>query len=158
VDYSYATPPAPVGEDFSGRASSSRPRRPASQLFARLVLPKDKPDGINPLTVLVEGDRHAFPGHWQRLEMSRAVAAVKRQRQLLRVRYGRDVSIEGAYFEPARVAHHRRRPGANLDRRPGDRPGARGAGGRRAATAGRPGRAGGACRRRGGAAAAEWSS
>jgi hypothetical protein len=100
ADYSYTIPPAPAGEEFSARVFV-KAEGANVQLLARLVLPRERdPQRLDrPLTTLIEGDHYVFAGRWQPLEMSRAWSAVKQQRQLLRAGLGRDISLEGAYFD-----------------------------------------------------------
>ncbi|MCS6976916.1 MAG: hypothetical protein NZM31_07920 [Gemmatales bacterium] len=75
--------------------------RPGIQLFARLVMPKERdPKNLDaPMTLLLRGDVYQKQGRWQRLELLAPQKVAQQQLQLLRAELGRDVNADGAYVD-----------------------------------------------------------
>lgn len=100
IHFVYPTPRAPVTAELKAglwlRAKSS-----GVQLLARVVLPHvqnpQRPEAAR--TVLIEGARYLHANNWQRLELGDAVAALRRQIQLLRLELGKEIDISDAYVD-----------------------------------------------------------
>lgn len=101
LHYVYATPHAPITDETAGSAWI-RTNRPGVQLWARVVLPKER-DSANlaaPLTVLVPGEKSTLSGgRWQRLEIRKLNRLLDDERQRLRARLNKDVDISDAYVD-----------------------------------------------------------
>lgn len=101
VHYTYATSPAPVVDDMTCRAWV-RASRPGVQLFARVVLPRERDAArpTEPMTVLLRGEAYkTSEGFWQPLELRRPAKQLKDEQQVLRTKLQRDVNIDGAFID-----------------------------------------------------------
>ena len=101
VNYIYATPRSPVSDETAGSVWV-RTNRPGVQLWARVVLPKerDPADLSAPLTMLVPGEKSTLTGgRWQRLEVRKLPKLVDDERQRLRTRLNKDIDIADAYVD-----------------------------------------------------------
>jgi hypothetical protein len=101
IYYFYATPHAPIGDETAGNIWV-RANRPGVQLFARIVLPKERDPGnpTTPLTVLAPGEKLSLSGgRWQRLEVRKLPKLLDDERQRLRTRLNKDIDITDAYID-----------------------------------------------------------
>lgn len=101
VHYLYPTPMAPVTDETAGSVWV-RASKPGVQLWARVVLPKERDPARpgTPLTVLIPGEKYSLSGgRWQRLELRKLPKLLVEQRQRLRARFNRDVDVAEAYVD-----------------------------------------------------------
>jgi hypothetical protein len=100
IYYYYPTGKAPLTDELS-ISLWLKANRPAIQLMARLVLPKERnPNNLDePLTTLLRGDLYQPVSRWQRLELRRPPKLAKQQQQYMRAQLQRDVDFTDAYID-----------------------------------------------------------
>src|SRR5207302_5075378 len=99
--YQYSTGRAAISDELSA-SIWLKGSRPGAQLAARVVLPNERdPNNLDQrLSTVIRGDdAYRMVGKWQRLEIGRPVALLKRQQQLMQAQYKRPIDTSGAFID-----------------------------------------------------------
>ncbi|MFQ3591701.1 MAG: hypothetical protein SNJ82_00730 [Gemmataceae bacterium] len=99
IHFVYDVPRAPITEELAV-SLALKATRPGVQLYCRAVLPRerDPKDPTRNLTVLIRCEAYNTT-RWKTVPLLSPVKALREQERLLNVKFGREVSTDGAYID-----------------------------------------------------------
>ena len=99
IHFVFDVPRAPITEELAV-SLALKATRPGIQLYCRAVLPRerDPKDPTRNLTVLLRCEAYNTT-RWKTVPLLSPVKALREQQRLLNVKFGREVSIDGAYID-----------------------------------------------------------